>query len=112
MKKVEAIFRPFKLERVIEALVALDVDGMTLSEVAGFGRTGGKTEIFRGSAYSVNLLPKVKLEIVASDRLARLIVEAIEESARSGKIGDGKIFVTEIIEAIRIRTGDWGEAAI
>jgi nitrogen regulatory protein P-II 1 len=112
MKKIEAILKPFKLDEVKEALSEIGVQGMTVTEIRGFGRTGGKEEVYRGSAYVIDFVPKVKIEIVAADELAQQIVDAISESARTGKIGDGKIFVREIEEAVRIRTGERGAAAL
>src|SRR5256886_11756437 len=104
MKKIEAIVKPFKTEAVKDALAEVGVEGMTLSEVKGFGRQKGHSEIYRGSEYTVDFLPKVKFEIVVSDDRAQRVVEAILSSARTGKIGDGKVFVTGVEEAIRIRT--------
>lgn len=112
MKKIEAIIKPFKLDEVKAALADVGVKGMTLSEVKGFGRTGGKREVYRGSAYVVDFVPKVKLEIVVPDELTNDVVEAIMKAAQTGRIGDGKIFVMPIEEAIRIRTGERGEAAV
>jgi nitrogen regulatory protein P-II 1 len=112
MKKVEAIIKPFKLDEVKSRLRELGVSGMTVSEVKGFGRTGGKTEIYRGSAYVVDFLPKVRIEVAVKDALVGEVVEAILSAARTGKIGDGKIFVTPIDEAIRIRTGEKGDDAV
>lgn len=112
MKKVEAIIRPFKLDEVKESLADLGVQGMTVSEVKGFGRTGGKQEVYRGSAYVVDFVPKVKLEVVVGDRLVRQVVDAIKGAAHTGRIGDGKIFVLPVDEAIRIRTGEEGEGAL
>jgi nitrogen regulatory protein P-II 1 len=112
MKKVEAIIKPFKLDEVKESLSEIGVHGMTVSEVKGFGRTGGKKEVYRGSAYVVDFVPKVKLEIIVSDENARQVVQVITEAARTGRIGDGKIFVTPVDEVIRIRTGETGEDAI
>jgi nitrogen regulatory protein P-II 1 len=112
MKRVEAIIRPAKLDEVKEALADVGVTGMTLSEVKGFGRTGGRKEVYRGSAYVVDFVPKVKVEVVAADRLVSAIIEAIERAAKTGKIGDGKIFVTDVPEAVRIRTGEHGDQAI
>lgn len=112
MKKIEAIIKPFKLDEVKAALAELGVKGMTLTEVKGFGRTGGKREVYRGSAYVVDFVPKVKLEIVVPDELTHEVVEAIMKAAQTGRIGDGKIFVLPIEEAIRIRTGERGEAAV
>lgn len=112
MKKIEAIIKPFKLEEVKEALAEVGVQGMTVTEVKGFGRTGGKREVYRGSAYVVDFVPKVKVEIVVADELTAQVVEAIEKAAQTGRIGDGKIFVFAVEEAIRIRTGERGEAAV
>jgi nitrogen regulatory protein P-II 1 len=112
MKKVEAIIKPFKLDEVKDALSEVGVQGMTVTEVKGFGRTGGKKEVYRGSAYVVDFVPKVKLEIVVSDDLTHSVLDAIEKSAKTGRIGDGKIFVTTIDEAVRIRTGEKGDEAI
>ena len=112
MKRIEAIIKPFKLEEVKERLRELGVSGMTVSEVKGFGRTGGRTEVYRGSAYVVDFVPKVKIEVALKDSLVRDVVEAITTAARTGKIGDGKIFVTTIDEAVRIRTGERGEDAV
>jgi len=112
MKMVEAIVKPFKLEEVKEALTKAGVQGMTVEEVKGFGRQKGHTELYRGAEYSVDFLPKVKIQILVPDEKAARVVELITESARTGKIGDGKIFVTSIDEVIRIRTGEKGEDAI
>jgi nitrogen regulatory protein PII len=112
MKKIEAIIKPFKLEDVKEALAEIGVEGMTVTEVKGFGRQKGHTEIYRGSEYTVDFLPKVKFEIVVSDGRVDQAVQAIIKSAKTGKIGDGKIFVTHIDEAIRIRTEERGEDAV
>jgi nitrogen regulatory protein P-II 1 len=112
MKKIEAIIKPFRLEEVKNALSLLGVEGMTVSEVKGFGRQKGHTEIYRGSEYVVEFLPKIKIEVILSDSLAEPGIEAILKSARTGKIGDGKIFVTSVEETIRIRTGETGEAAV
>ncbi len=112
MKKIEAIIKPFKLEDVKEALSGLGVEGMTVSEVKGFGRQKGHTEIYRGSEYTVDFLPKIKIEVVLSDSMVTAAMDAIIKAARTGKIGDGKIFVTPIAEAIRIRTEEKGENAI
>ncbi len=112
MKKVEAIIKPFKLDEVKDALGEIGVQGMTVTEVKGFGRTGGKREVYRGSAYVVDFVPKVKIEVVAPDELVVRILEAIEKAAKTGRIGDGKIFVTPVEEAVRIRTGERGEDAI
>ncbi|MEM9195048.1 MAG: P-II family nitrogen regulator [Myxococcota bacterium] len=112
MKKVEAIIKPFKLDEVKEALGEVGVQGMTVSEVKGFGRTGGKREVYRGSAYVVDFVPKVKVEAVVPDALVGEVLEALVRAAKTGRIGDGKIFVTPVEEAIRIRTGERGEEAI
>jgi nitrogen regulatory protein PII len=112
VKKIEAIVKPFKTEAVKDALTEVGVEGMTLSEVKGFGRQKGHSEIYRGSEYTVDFLPKVKFEIVVSDDRAQRVVEAILSSARTGKIGDGKVFVTEVEQAIRIRTDEQGPEAV
>jgi nitrogen regulatory protein P-II 1 len=112
MKKIEAIIKPFKMEDVKEALTEIGIEGMTVSEVKGFGRQKGHTEIYRGSEYTVDFLPKVKFEIVVPDDRVQRVVETIVQTARTGKIGDGKVFVISIDEAIRIRTEERGEAAI
>ena len=112
MKKVEAIIKPFKLDDVKEALTAIGVIGMTVTEVRGFGRQKGHTELYRGAEYVVDFLPKVKLEVVVDDNLADRAVEAIANAARTGRIGDGKIFVSTIDQALRIRTGETGSEAI
>jgi nitrogen regulatory protein P-II 1 len=112
VKKVEAIIKPFKLDEVKEALSEIGVQGMTVSEVKGFGRTGGKKEVYRGSAYVVDFVPKVKLEIIVKDDLVLQVIETITAAAKTGRIGDGKIFVMPIDEVIRIRTGERGEDAI
>ena len=112
MKKIEAIIKPFKMEDVKEALAEVGIEGMTVSEVKGFGRQKGHTEIYRGSEYTVDFLPKVKFEIVVSDSVVDKAVKAISDAAKTGKIGDGKIFVLPIENAIRIRTEETGESAI
>src|SRR5678809_303815 len=112
MKKVEAIIKPFKLDEVKERLAEIGVHGMTVTEVKGFGRTGGKKEVYRGSAYVVDFVPKVKIEIIVKDDMVHQVLSAITEAAKTGRIGDGKIFVTPIEEVIRIRTGEKGEDAI
>ncbi len=112
MKKIEAIIKPFKLEDVKEALSALGVEGMTVSEVKGFGRQKGHTEIYRGSEYTVDFLPKVKVEVVLADNLINQAAEAIVKSAKTGKIGDGKVFIYPVDNVIRIRTGETGEQAV
>ena len=112
MKKIEAIIKPFKLEEVKDALAEAGIEGMTVSEVKGFGRQKGHTEIYRGSEYTVDFLPKVKLEIVVADDSLEAATGAIGEAAKTGKIGDGKIFVSSIEETIRIRTGETGGEAV
>lgn len=112
VKKVEAIIKPFKLEEVKEALASVGVQGLTVSEVKGFGRQKGHKELYRGAEYVVEFLPKVKLEIVVSDDKQEQVIEAIVKAASTGRIGDGKIFVSPIEEAVRIRTGESGEVAI
>lgn len=112
MKLVTAIVKPFKLDEVREALADIGVNGLTVSEVKGFGRQKGHTELYRGAEYVVDFLPKVKIEAVVVDDLVEQCLEAIQKSARTGKIGDGKIFVMEIEQVIRIRTGETGEAAV
>ncbi len=112
MKKIEAIVKPFKLDEVKEALGAMGINGMTVTEVKGFGRQKGHTEIYRGSEYTVDFLPKIKIELVVGDDQAEHAVEAIVQSARTGKIGDGKVFVTSVDEVVRIRTEEKGELAI
>jgi nitrogen regulatory protein P-II 1 len=112
MKKIEAIIKPFKLEEVKDALTGLGIEGMTVSEVKGFGRQKGHTEIYRGSEYTVDFLPKVKIEMVLPDNQVQQAVDTIIKAAKTGKIGDGKIFVTDIAEAHRIRTGEKDDAAV
>ena len=112
MKKIEAIIKPFKLDDVVDSLTELGIEGVTISEVRGFGRQKGRTEIYKGAEYIVDFLPKLKLEIALSDALVDSAVEAIRQSARTGKVGDGKIFVSPIEKAVRIRTGDTDEAAL
>jgi nitrogen regulatory protein P-II 1 len=112
MKKVEAIIKPFKLDEVKEALSAIGVQGITVSEVKGFGRQKGHTELYRGAEYVVDFLPKVKLDIIVSDELVSQVVEAIQRAAKTGRIGDGKIFVLPIEDVVRIRTGERGGDAI
>ena len=112
MKKIEAIIKPFKLDDVVEALSEIGVEGVSVSEIRGFGRQKGRTEIYKGAEYVVDFLPKTKLEIVVSDALVDQAVEAITRSARTGKIGDGKIFVSDIERAVRIRTGESDDDAI
>jgi nitrogen regulatory protein P-II 1 len=112
MKKIEAIIKPFKLEEVKDALADLGIEGMTVSEVKGFGRQKGHTEIYRGSEYTVDFLPKIKIEVVLADSLLEGAVSAIVKAAKTGKIGDGKVFVSPVEEAIRIRTDETGEKAV
>ncbi|MGD0883794.1 MAG: P-II family nitrogen regulator [Thermodesulfovibrionales bacterium] len=112
MKKVEAIIKPFKLDDVKDGLNAIGVQGMTVTEVKGFGRQKGHVELYRGAEYDITFIPKVKLEVVVPDSLAQKVVSTIEEKAKTGKIGDGKIFVLPIEEIVRIRTGERGDAAI
>ena len=112
MKQIEAIIKPFQLEEVKQALTKLGIEGMTASEVKGFGRQKGHTELYRGAEYSIDFLPKVKIQILVSDEKAAQMVDAIARGARTGKIGDGKIFVTAVEEVIRIRTGEKGADAI
>ena len=112
MKKIEAIIKPFKLDDVREALTEMGITGMTVAEVKGFGRQKGHTEIYRGAEYAVDFLPKVKLELVLADDMVERVVDVIVDVARSGKIGDGKIFILPVDEIIRIRTGEKDEAAI
>jgi nitrogen regulatory protein P-II 1 len=112
MKKIEAIIKPFKLEEVKEALAAVGVQGLTVSEVKGFGRQKGHTEIYRGSEYTVDFLPKIKIEVVLSDAIEKQAVEAIVRAAKTGKIGDGKVFVIAVESAVRIRTEEAGEEAL
>jgi len=112
MKKIEAVIKPFKLDEVREALSDIGVTGLTVTEVKGFGRQKGHTELYRGAEYVVDFLPKVKLEVVVADSLLERAMEAIIAAARTGKIGDGKIFVSSVEQVVRIRTGEAGEAAI
>jgi nitrogen regulatory protein P-II 1 len=112
MKMVQAIIVPHKLDEVKEALAEVGITGMTVSEAKGFGRTGGRREVYRGSAYVVDFVPKVRIEIAAADDLVGTVIDTIERAARTGKIGDGKIFVHDLLEAVRIRTGERGEQAI
>jgi nitrogen regulatory protein P-II 1 len=112
MKKIEAVIKPFKLDEVREALSEIGITGLTVTEVKGFGRQKGHTELYRGAEYVVDFLPKIKLELVIADHLVDASVEAIIAAARTGKIGDGKIFVTPIEQVIRIRTGETGEEAV
>ena len=112
MKKIEAIIKPFKLDEVREALSEVGVSGLTVTEVKGFGRQKGHTELYRGAEYVVDFLPKVKVELILADAMVERAIEAIVKAARTGKIGDGKIFVTAVEQVIRIRTGEAGEAAV
>ena len=112
MKLVMAIVKPFKLDEVREALTGLGVQGLTISEVKGFGRQKGQTEVYRGAEYSVSFLPKVKIEVVVGDDQTDSVVEAIQKSGATGRIGDGKIFVLDVAKAVRIRTGESGEEAL
>ncbi|MFQ5735496.1 MAG: P-II family nitrogen regulator [Thermodesulfobacteriota bacterium] len=112
MKKIEAVIKPFKLDEVKEALNEIGIQGITVSEVKGFGRQKGHTELYRGTEYVVDFLPKIKLEIVVREELVTKVVETIVETAKTGRIGDGKVFVLSVDEAVRIRTGEKGEEAI
>jgi nitrogen regulatory protein P-II 1 len=112
MKKIEAVIQPFKLDEVKEALKGIGIDGMTISEVRGHGRQKGHKEVYRGQEYNVDLLPKVKLEMVVSDMRADEVIKTLAGAARTGKIGDGKIFVYDVMEAVRIRNDDRGESAL
>lgn len=112
MKKIEAIVKPFKLDEIREALTQMGVQGMTITEVKGFGRQKGHKETYRGAEYAIEFVPKVKIEVVAADSLADKVVKAIMGKAKTGTIGDGKIFITTLSEAIRIRTGETGDAAL
>ncbi len=112
MKKIEAVIKPFKLEEVREALSEIGINGLTVTEVKGFGRQKGHTELYRGAEYTIDFLPKVKLELVVSDDILDSAMDAIVKAAHTGKIGDGKIFVTTVEQALRIRTGETGEEAV
>jgi nitrogen regulatory protein P-II 2 len=112
MKLIVAIIKPFKLDEVREALSALGVQGMTVTEVKGFGRQKGQTEIYRGAEYSTNMVPKIKVEVVTTDDLADRVIEAVQQAANSGAIGDGKIFTIDVGQAVRIRTGETGDVAL
>lgn len=112
MKKIEAIFKPFKLDEVREALSEMGVSGLTVTEVKGFGRQKGHTELYRGAEYVVDFLPKVKIEVVVTDKQLDAAIDAVVKAARTGKIGDGKIFVSDVTQVIRIRTGETDEAAV
>jgi nitrogen regulatory protein P-II 1 len=112
MKKIEAVVKPFKLDEVKEALQEIGVQGMTVLEAKGYGRQKGHSELYRGAEYVIDFLPKIKLEVVVPDDLVAQVLETIQTAARTGKIGDGKIFVTDVLEVVRIRTGETGPAAI
>ena len=112
MKKIEAIIKPFRMDEVKDALIAIGIQGMTVSEVRGFGRQKGHKEVYRGAEYEVELVPKIKIEVVVPDKIVTQVVEAIAKIAKTGKIGDGKIFVSSVEEAVRIRTGERGEGAL
>jgi nitrogen regulatory protein P-II 2 len=112
MKLVMAIIKPFKLDEVREALTALGIQGLTVSEVKGFGRQKGQTEIYRGAEYSVSFLPKVKIEVAVTDEMVEQVVEAVQKAASTGRIGDGKVFVLEVLQAVRIRTGETDSEAL
>jgi nitrogen regulatory protein P-II 1 len=112
MRKIEAVIKPFKLDEVKDALNEIGIQGMTVTEVKGFGRQKGHTELYRGAEYVVDFIPKIKIEIVASDEIADKVVDTIQNAARTGKIGDGKIFVSAIENVVRIRTGETGETAV
>jgi nitrogen regulatory protein P-II 1 len=112
VKKVEAIIKPFKLDEVKEALNEIGIQGITVSEVKGFGRQKGHTELYRGAEYVVDFIPKIKMEIIVSDDIVSKVVDSIEQAAKTGRIGDGKIFVTSVEEVVRIRTGERGEDAL
>jgi nitrogen regulatory protein PII len=112
MKKIEAIIKPFKLEDVKSALNDIGIQGMTVSEVSGYGRQKGHVELYRGAEYEISFIPKIKLELIVNDNQVELVLSAIENSAKTGKIGDGKIFVYEVLDAVRIRTGERGNTAL
>jgi len=112
MKKIEAIIRPFRIDDVREALAEIGVKGMTLTEVKGYGRQKGHTELYRGSEYQIDFLPKIKLEVVVADANAERVVETIIKAAKTGQVGDGKIFISHVDDAVRVRTGESGEAAL
>ncbi|MGE4294560.1 MAG: P-II family nitrogen regulator [Campylobacterales bacterium] len=112
MKKIDAVIKPFKLEEVKEALREVGISGMTVSEVKGYGRQQGHTELYRGAEYVVDFLPKIKLEIVVGDDMVDKVIDTITNSAKTGKIGDGKIFVTNVEKVVRVRTGEMGEEAV
>ena len=112
MKKIEAVIRPFRIDDVREALAEIGVKGMTLTEVKGYGRQKGHTEVYRGSEYQIDFLPKIKLEVVVSDQLADNVVETIMKAAKTGEVGDGKIFISQVEDVVRVRTGESGEDAL
>jgi nitrogen regulatory protein P-II 1 len=112
MKKIEAIVRPFRIDDVREALAEIGVKGMTLTEVKGYGRQKGHTELYRGSEYQIDFLPKIKLEVIVPDRLSEQVVDTILRTAKTGQVGDGKIFIINVEDAVRVRTGESGEAAL
>lgn len=112
MKKIEAIIRPFKLDEVKETLIEIGIAGITVSEVKGFGRQKGHTEMYRGSEYQIDFLPKIKIEVVVTDQMLDRAIDAIVDTAQTGQVGDGKIFVTEIVDVVRIRTKESGEQAL
>jgi len=112
MKKIEAIIKPFKIDEVKDALNAIGIQGMTVTEVKGFGRQKGHVELYRGAEYNISFIPKVKLEIIVGDAMVQKTISTIEEKAKTGKIGDGKIFVISVEEAVRIRTGETGDSAL
>ncbi len=112
MKKIEAIIRPFRIDDVREALAEIGVKGMTLTEVKGYGRQKGHTELYRGSEYQIDFLPKIKLEVVVADNLADKVVDTIIKAAKTGQVGDGKIFIYDVQDAVRVRTGESGESAL
>jgi len=112
MKKIEAVIRPFRLDDVREALAEIGVKGMTLTEVKGYGRQKGHTELYRGSEYQIDFLPKIKIEVVVPDKMADRVVDTILKAAKTGQVGDGKIFIYDIEDAVRVRTGESGETAL
>jgi nitrogen regulatory protein PII len=112
MKKIEAIVRPFRIDDIREALAEIGVKGMTLTEVKGYGRQKGHTELYRGSEYQIDFLPKIKLEVVVSDKVVDKVVDTIIKAAKTGQVGDGKIFISDVQDAVRVRTGESGEAAL
>jgi nitrogen regulatory protein P-II 1 len=112
MKLIMATIRPHKLEEVKKALIGVGVQGMSVAEIRGFGRTGGKTEVYRGSAYQLDFVPKLRIDVVIADNQVHAVLEALEQSAKTGKIGDGKVFVLNVEEAMRLRTGERGEGAL